>query len=32
MAAMALTIGPLFLAIIVLDGLGTGFGELCRQS
>jgi hypothetical protein len=32
MAAMALAIGPLFLAIIVLDGLGTGFGELCRQS
>ena len=32
MAAMALTIGPLFLAIIVLNGLGTGFNELCRQS
>jgi hypothetical protein len=32
MAAMALAIGPLFLAIIVLDGLGTGLGELCRQS
>ena len=32
MAAMALAIGPLFLAIIVLNGLGTGFGELCRQS
>jgi len=32
MAAMALTIGPLFLAIIVLDGLGTGLNDLCRQS
>jgi hypothetical protein len=32
MAAMALTIGPLFLAIILLNGLGTGFGDLCRQS
>jgi hypothetical protein len=32
MAAMALTIGPLFLAIIVLDGLGTGLVDLCRQS
>ena len=32
MAAMALTIGPLFLAIIVLNGLGTGLNDLCRQS
>jgi hypothetical protein len=32
MAAMALTIGPLFLAIILLNGLGTGFVDLCRQS
>jgi hypothetical protein len=32
MAAMALAIGPLFLAIIVLNGLGTGFADLCRQS
>jgi hypothetical protein len=32
MAAMALTIGPLFLAIIVLNGLGTGLVEVCRQS
>ena len=32
MAAMALTIGPLFLAIIVLNGLGTGLGDVCRQS
>jgi hypothetical protein len=32
MAAMALTIAPLFLAIILLNGLGTGFGDLCRQS
>jgi len=32
MAAMAVAIGPLFLAIIVLNGLGTGLGELCRQS
>jgi hypothetical protein len=32
MAAMALTIGPLFLAIIVLNGLGTGLVDLCRQS
>jgi hypothetical protein len=31
-AAMALATGPLFLAIIVLNGLGTGLGELCRQS
>jgi hypothetical protein len=32
MAAMALTIGPLFLAIIVLNGLGTGLNDPCRQS
>jgi hypothetical protein len=32
MAAMALAIGPLFLAIIILNGLGTGLGEGCRQS
>jgi hypothetical protein len=32
MAAMALTIGPLLLAIIVLNGLGTGLNDLCRQS
>ena len=32
MAAMALAIGPLFLAIIVLNGLGTGLVEVCRQS
>ena len=32
MAAMALTIGPLFLAIIVLNGLGTGLNDVCRQS
>jgi len=32
LAAMALAIGPLFLAIIVLNGLGTGFGDGCRQS
>jgi hypothetical protein len=32
MAAMALAIGPLFLAIIVLNGLGTGLVDLCRQS
>jgi hypothetical protein len=32
MATMALTIGPLFLAIIVLNGLGTGLNDLCRQS
>jgi hypothetical protein len=32
MAAMALTIGPLFLAIILLNGLGTGIGDVCRQS
>jgi len=32
MAAMALAIGPLFLAIIVLNGLAMGFGDLCRQS
>jgi hypothetical protein len=32
MAAMALTIAPLFLAIIVLNGLGTGLNDLCRQS
>ena len=32
MAAMALTIGPLFLAIIVLNGLGTGLVDVCRQS
>jgi hypothetical protein len=32
MAAMALTIGPLFLAIIALNGLGTGLGDVCRQS
>ena len=32
MAAMALAIGPLFLAIIVLNGLGTGLVDACRQS
>jgi hypothetical protein len=32
MAAMGLAIGPLFLAIIVLNGLGTGLGDPCRQS
>ena len=32
MAAMALAIGPLFLAIIVLNGLGTGLVDGCRQS
>jgi hypothetical protein len=32
MAAMALALGPLFLAIIVLNGLGAGLGEVCRQS
>ena len=32
MAAMALAIGPLFLAIIVLNGLGTGLVDVCRQS
>jgi hypothetical protein len=32
MAAMALAVGPLFLAIIVLNGLGTGLVDGCRQS
>jgi hypothetical protein len=32
MAAMALTIGPLFLAIIVLNGLGTGLNHVCQQA
>ena len=32
MAAMALVIGPMFLAIILLNGLGTGLGDGCRQS
>ncbi|HEX4672187.1 MAG TPA: hypothetical protein VH279_07950 [Solirubrobacteraceae bacterium] len=32
MAAMALAVGPLFLAIIVLNGLGTGLVDACRQS
>jgi hypothetical protein len=32
LAAMALAIGPLFLAIIILNGLGTGLGDGCRQS
>lgn len=32
MAAMGLAIGPLFLAIIVLNGLGTGLNDVCRQS
>ena len=32
MAAMALAIGPLFLAIVVLNGLGTGLVDACRQS
>jgi hypothetical protein len=32
MSAMALTIGPLFLAIIVLNGLGTGLGDVCQQA
>jgi hypothetical protein len=32
MAAMALAISPLFLAIIVLNGLGTGLVDGCRQA
>ena len=32
MALMGLTLSPLFLAIIVLNGLGTGLGDLCRTA
>lgn len=32
MAVMGLTISPLFLAIIVLNGFGTGLVDLCRQA
>jgi hypothetical protein len=32
MAAMALAIGPLFLAIIVLNGLGTSLLDTCRPA
>jgi hypothetical protein len=32
LAAMALAIGPLFLAIIVLNGLGTGLLDTCRPA
>jgi hypothetical protein len=32
LAAMALAIGPLFLAIIVLNGLGTGLLDTCRSA
>jgi hypothetical protein len=32
LAAMALAIGPLFLAIIVLNGLGTSLLDTCRPA
>jgi len=32
MAVMGITLSMLFLAIIVLNGLGTGLGDLCRQA
>lgn len=32
MAVMGLTLSPLFLLIIILNGLGTGLGDLCRQA
>jgi hypothetical protein len=32
MAIVGMTISPLFLAIIVLDGLGSGLVDICRQS
>jgi hypothetical protein len=32
MAMMGVTLSPLFLAIIVLNGLGTGLGDLCRTA
>lgn len=32
MAVVGLTTSPLFLAIIVLNGLGSGLVDVCRQS